>query len=371
MAVSTDERRDVGGVRVVITGGGTGGHLTPMLALAGELDRRGVDVFLVGGTRGADRRLLSASGFRHRLVSAPTLERDRWWRNLRLPFALLRAVATGRRVVAERRPDVVVGTGGYVSVPVVLAGALAGLPIVLQEQNRTPGLATRFLVRWADRVYVQFPETAAMLGERAPAEVTGSPIFPPSPVAADFADRLDESRPTVGIFGGSQGARALNDALLEWLGTDPGSAPFNLIWQTGAREHERIDAAASWPERFVIRPFFDAMPAIYPRLDLIVCRAGAMTLAEITAWGIPSILVPYPHATDDHQTANARALEEAGGAIWLPQRDLGRRRLENLILGLLQDESRREAMGMAARALGRPDAAATVADRILELAEAA
>lgn len=353
---------------MVIAGGGTGGHLTPALALASELDGRGVEVTLVGGTRGLDPRLLPASGFDHRLIDAPSLERRRWWRNATLPWRLAHAVLAGRRVVAGTRPHVVVGTGGYASVPVVLAAAMAGIPIVLQEQNRAPGVATRFLSRWAERVCVQFAEAGEAIGGRAPVETTGSPIPAQEPVEADFGDRLDPDRPTVGVFGGSQGARAINDAVLAVHAEDPESTRWNLVWQTGAADHPRIEGAAEWPGRFVIRPFFDPMAAVYPWLDLIVCRAGAMTLAEITAWGIPSVLVPYPYATAGHQDANATAMEEAGAAVRLTEDELSPRRLRNLVIGLLGDPERRERMAEAARRLGRPEAAAVVADRVLEAA---
>lgn len=353
---------------MVIAGGGTGGHLTPALALARELAGRGAAVTLAGGTRGLDPTLLPASGLPHRLIRAPALERRRWWRNAALPWRLVRAVLAGRRVLREARPDVVVGTGGYVSVPVVLAAALAGVPIVLQEQNRAPGVATRLLARWAERVCVQFGEAEDALPGGTAVEVTGSPIERQEPVPADFADRLDPERPTVGVFGGSQGAWALNEAVLGLYADDPVAAPWNLVWQTGAADHARITGVAEWPGRFVIRPFFDPMAAVYPRLDVIVCRAGAMTLAEITAWGVPSILVPYPHATAAHQDANARAMESAGAAIRLAEEELSPRRLENLVRGLLNDDERRERMAAAARALGRPEAAAVVAERVLEVA---
>lgn len=357
--------------RVVIAGGGTGGHLVPALALAGELAGRGAEVLLVGGTREADRALLPGAGLPVRHLDAPAIQRRRWWANALVPPRLARAVVAARRIVKGFAPDVVVGTGGYVSVPVVLAAALAGIPIVLQEQNRTPGLATRFLARWADRVCVQFDAAAGALGGRATVETTGSPIPPREPEEADFADRLDPGLPTVGVFGGSQGARALNEAVLGMAREDPEATPWNLVWQTGAADHARIAGAAAWPGRFVARPFFRPMAAVWPLLDLVVCRAGAMTLAEVTAWGVPSILVPYPHATADHQTANARAMADAGAAILVAEADLTPRRLENLVSGLLADPDRRERMAAAARGLARPDAAATVADRVLALAEAA
>lgn len=371
--MANEERRaergadDRSGTRVVIAGGGTGGHLTPALALAGELDGRGVAVTLVGGTRGLDPRLLPASGFDHRLIETPSLDRHRWWRNALLPWRLARAVMAARRIVAGARPHVVVGTGGYVSVPVVLAAALAKIPIVLQEQNRAPGIATRVLARWAGRVCVQFAEAEERIAG-APVETTGSPIPAQEPAEADFADRLDPDRPTVGVFGGSQGARAINDAVLAVHAADPAATRWNLVWQTGSADHARVEAAAEWPDRFVIRPYFDPMTAVYPRLDLIVCRAGAMTLAEITAWGIPSVLVPYPYATAAHQDANARAMEEAGAAIRMTEEELSARRLRNLVTGLLKDAGRRERMAAAARRLGRPEAAALVADRVLEAA---
>ena len=252
----------------------------------------------------------------------------------------------------------------------MLAAALAGRPILLQEQNSRPGLATRFLARWADLACVQFESAAEELSARTEVELTGSPIAPQVPAEAPFAGRLDPALATVGVFGGSQGARALNDALLG-LTAEPVAPAFNLVWQTGASDHARVVASRAWPPNAVIEPFFSPMTAVYPLLDLIVCRAGAMTLAEVAAWGIPSILVPYPHATDDHQTKNARDLEVMGAAIVLPESDLSARRLTNVIAGLLSDPERRARMAAAARAAARPDAARVVADRVLALAEAA
>lgn len=355
--------------RVVIAGGGTGGHLTPALALARELASRRVQVTLVGGDRGPDREIYGRSGLPFRILAAPRLERGRWWRNGVLPVRLASAVGAARRLLAELDPDVVVGTGGYASVPAVLAAALAKRPILLQEQNSRPGVATRLLARWADLVCVQFEDAAPRLAGKARVEVTGSPIEPQVPLPAAFAPRLDPALPTVGVFGGSQGAKALNDAVLGLPLDEP--PRFNLVWQTGARDHARVVTARAWPERFVIEPFFTPMAGVYPHLDLIFCRAGAMTLAEVTAWSLPSILVPYPHATGDHQTHNARDLEVRGAAIVLPETDLAPRRLANLIGGLLADPERRARMAASAGAASRPDAARAVADRVMALAEGA
>ena len=359
-------------VRVVIAGGGTGGHLTPALALARELVSRPrpARVTLVGGDRGPDRDVYADSGLPFRILAAPRLERARWWRNAALPARLAAAVTAARGLISELDPHVVVGTGGYASAPAVMAAALARRPILLQEQNSRPGVATRFLARWADLACVQFESAAAELGARTEVEVTGSPIAPQVALPAPFADRLDGALSTLGVFGGSQGARALNEAIAG-LATESGVPDFNLVWQTGAADHARVAAMRAWPPRFVIEPYFSPMAAVYPHLDMIVCRAGAMTLAEVTAWGVPAILVPYPHATDDHQTFNARDLEAKGAAIVLPESDLTARRLANVIGGLLGDPERRTRMRTAALAAARPDAARVVADRVLALAEAA
>jgi UDP-N-acetylglucosamine--N-acetylmuramyl-(pentapeptide) pyrophosphoryl-undecaprenol N-acetylglucosamine transferase len=247
---------------------------------------------------------------------------------------------------------------------------MAGRRVVLQEQNSRPGLTTRFLARFADLVCVQFESAAEELAGKTAVELTGSPIAPQVPAEAAFAARLDPALATVGVFGGSQGARALNEALLG-LAAEPEPPRFNLVWQTGRADHARVAGARAWPANAVVEPFFSPMTAVYPLLDLIVCRAGAMTLAEVAAWGIPSILVPYPHAADDHQTKNARELEETGAAIVLPESELSARRLSNLIAGLLTDAGRRARMTEAARAAARPDAARVVADRVLALAVAA
>lgn len=356
----------------MIAGGGTGGHLTPALALADAIERArpAAKVFHVGTPRGPDRELLPASNRPHRLIEAPRVERSRRWRNAWLPVRLAGAFLEARRLVGDFDPHVVVGTGGYVTVPVVAAAAFGGRPVLLQEQNAIPGLATRALARWADAICVQFPASAEHLPKGAPVEVTGSPIPPLEPETADFAGRLDPDRATVGVFGGSQGARALNDAVIDAWDDAPATAP-NLVWQTGAADHARVDSLREWPRRVVVRPFFRPMAAVYPRLDVIVCRAGAMTVSEVTAWGVPSIVVPYPAAADDHQTKNARGLEEAGAAIVVPEAELTGRRLVNLVEGLLADPERRAAMAAAARSLGRPDAADAVAARVIELADEA
>lgn len=355
--------------RVLIAGGGTGGHLVPALNLARELAQRRHPpaIMLIGSDRGTDRELLSRAGFQYQLIDAPIVDRHRRIKNVTLPWRLGRAVGAARKVVKGFQPDVVVGTGGYVSVPIGVAARLAHRPLILQEQNRQPGLATRFLARWADRVCVAYPGVDSALPGGSRVTVTGNPIAPQESTEAEFSGRLDVARPTLGVFGGSQGAEALNMAIIELFAHQTDELP-NLIWQTGEHHYDRVVAAGQWPERVVIKPFFSPMGAVYPLLDLTLCRAGAMTLAELAAWGVPAILVPYPHATADHQMVNARAVEAAGAAIAISESEATARRLGNLITGLLDDLPRRERMAAAARTLAQPEAARIIADQILELA---
>ncbi len=355
--------------RVLIAGGGTGGHLVPALNLAHELAQRRhpAAIMLIGSHRETDRELLSAAGFQYQLIDAPIVDRHRRIKNATLPWRLGRAVGAARNVVRGFKPDVVVGTGGYVSVPIGVAARLAHRPLILQEQNRQPGLATRFLARWADRVCVAYPGVDEALPGGTRVTVTGNPIALQESVEAEFSGRLDVARPTLGVLGGSQGAEALNMAIIKLFADQTDALP-NLIWQTGEQHYDHVVAAGQWPERVVIKPFFSPMGAVYPLLDLALCRAGAMTLAELAAWGIPAILVPYPHATADHQMVNARAVEAAGAAIAISESEATARRLGNLITGLLDDRPRRERMAAAARTLAQPEAAKIIADQILELA---
>lgn len=362
--------------RVLFAGGGTGGHLTPALAIAEELRRRdaAIEVLLVGTNRPVDRRILPASGFPHRFLEAPYLHRSGRWRNVAVPWRFGRALAEARRIVSEFGPDVAVGTGGYVSAPVLVAARLAGVPVALQEQNAAPGLTNRFLGRIADEVYLNFPESRAFFPERARAVVTGNPIA----LNGQPADRealmrrwgLAPGRRTLMVMGGSQGARRLNEIVIEMLAGYGGGYPHNLFFQTGRDHHDDVLRRLGGvpPPHVVLQPFFTPMKEVYPLLDLIVCRAGAMTLSELTCWGIPSILVPYPLATDRHQERNARAMAEDQAAIWIPEDELTAAALAEKVDLLMENGPIRESIADRARRRGRRDAAREIADRLLALA---
>jgi UDP-N-acetylglucosamine--N-acetylmuramyl-(pentapeptide) pyrophosphoryl-undecaprenol N-acetylglucosamine transferase len=352
--------------RIVIAGGGTGGHLYPGLALADELAARGVDVVLVGATGGIEARVVPTTGYALHLLPGRQLRGGGVGRAVSglatAARATLRAVALLRRL----RPALVVGVGGYASVAVVVAAALRRIPSVLLEQNVVPGAANRLLVRLARRVCVGFAESV--------------PYFPPgravhtgNPVRADvLRPRPPRARPGLLVFGGSGGAHRLNEATVGALAAlGPAARAVDVVHQTGTADADAVRAryaALGLPVR--VEPFITDMGGAYAAADVVVGRAGAMTCAEVTALGLPAILVPYPYAADDHQRRNAEVLAAGGAAETILDADLTPERLAERLRALLDDPARRTAMAARARELGRPDAARRVADECLALARA-
>lgn len=360
-------------MRVLIAGGGTGGHLMPALAIAGALRavHPGVEPVLVGARRGIEATLLPQRSYRYVLLSAEPLYRGAWWKNARWPFIAWRVLREAGQVLERERPALVVGTGGYAAGPALFAAHRRGIPIALQEQNAMPGLTTRLLARWATQVHLGFPEAERHITVRPSTRVFvyGNPISPP-PRPPDFRVR---ARAELGIppdarvllvTGGSQGARAINEAIARAL--DAGALDgIWLLWSTGERHyeaHRRFDA----PPRRQVRPFWDPITAAYGAADLVVARSGAMTTAELCAYGLPSVLVPFPHAAAGHQTSNARALEQAGAAVHLPEPALRGTALGDRVQDLLNGPDRLAAMSRAALARGQPDAAERIARQLLE-----
>jgi len=359
-------------VKVLFAGGGTGGHLMPALALADALraERPDAEAVFVGAQRGIEALVLPRHPYRYHLLPLEPIYRHAWWRNLRWPVAGVRAWRAVGRVLDAERPLVVVGTGGYASGPVVWRAQRRGVPTALQEQNAFPGIATRLLARGARQVHLGFPEARARLrpGSRTTVFDLGNPIRPPAPgprepALAEFG--LDPMRRTMLVFGGSQGARAINQALAAAL-AGGALAGVNVLWGTG-ESHVAAYERHTAPGRVAVRGFFDPMATAYRAADLVVCRAGAMTTAEVCAWGKPCILVPLPTAAADHQTHNARTLAAAGAAIHLPERDLSGAGLGRLAADLLTDIERLAALSRAARARGRPDSAREILSKILTL----
>lgn len=357
---------------VFIAGGGTGGHLTPALALAAALRRRvpGLEPVLVGAERGIESLVLPGRDFRHVLLPSEPVYRRQWWKNVRLPIAGLRVLGALRELFARERPVAAIGTGGYASAPAVWYAARRGLPTAIQEQNAFPGLATRWLARRVDHVYLGLPEAARHLrpGRRTAVFDTGNPITPPDPTRRPAAlERfgLDPSRPTVVITGGSQGALAINRVVAAWV-RQGGASRLNVIWLTGKGSWPEF-AGLHAPPALHVLDFLDPMADAWAVADLVVSRAGMLTVAEVCAWGLPSVLIPLPTAAADHQARNAEAMALAGAAMHVPQSSFDPETLTDVIGEMFSLGLRRERMAAAALARARPNAAAEIVSRFLTL----
>lgn len=361
-------------MRVLFTGGGTGGHLYPALAIARALVRVRPDVrpHFVGATRGIERVILPDTGFPYTLLDLHPLYRSAPWNNWRTARGLLQGWHRLSALAREDAPQLVVATGGYAASGALAFAAWNRIPFVVQEQNSFPGKTVALFARWAREVYLGFPEAGDRLppAARAHAIDTGNPIDPPPASPPDPAAQRrawgfgDEVRFVVLAFGGSQGSAALNALVDGWLSLGLPSG-VGLIWGTGRDHYARHEARAGG--RVVVRPYLSPITDAYACADLAIARAGAMTTAELCAWGIPMFLVPLPTAAADHQTANARALAEAGAARWMAQRDATPGELARVVREAASDDALRARWSQAARARGRPDAAARIAGRLAAL----
>lgn len=364
-------------MRLIVTGGGTGGHLYPGLAIARAVVRLdpGVVPYFVGARRGIERDVLPTTEFEHTLLDLHPLYRARPWENWRTLVGGIGAWRTLGALFARLSPAAVVGTGGYAAGAALAYAATHGVPLMLQEADSNPGKTTRFFARRAADVFLGFPEGAAKLdpGPATRVHSFGNPIEPP-PAADQRPERAaararwglpDDVRLVLVAFGGSQGARALNEALAAWVraGIPEG---LGLIWGTGRGQFEPyagLDAASGGRVR--VLPYLSPIAEAYAAADVALTRAGAMSIAELCAWGLPAVLVPLPTAAQDHQAHNARALAAAGAAVHLPQPELSAARLDALARGWLADPAGLATLAQGAAARGRPDAAERIAGRIL------
>lgn len=373
-----------GDATVLLAGGGTGGHVFPSLAVAEALraTRPDLRVEFVGTSRGLESRLVPQAGWTLHTVGALPLARRLSPSTLRLPVVALRAARAVGELIRTRGVVAGCGLGGYVSVPLALAARRARIPLVLHEQNAVPGLANRLASRWADAVAVSFPDSAQRFPRSDRVVVTGNPVRPGLAGVDRAALRaealaafdLDPERSTLLVFGGSQGARRINEAVVASAALWAAPERLQILHATGRGEHAAVtaawQAALAGPGRAapVVRcqDFIARMDLAYAAADVVVCRAGASTIAELTVLGVPSVLVPYPYASADHQSANARALAAAGGALVVADADLDAAALVDACEPLLVQPALRAEMVAAAGAFGRPDAAAAVADLVLD-----
>ena len=338
-------------MRVIIAGGGTGGHVIPALAIAQELrSRYEAEVLFIGTARGIETRLVPAVGFRLELITVGALNRVDLATRIKTLFDLPRAIAQSAAMITEFRPDVMIGVGGYASGPAMLAASFKNVPMMAFEPNVIPGIANRLVAPMVQAAAVHFPATQRYFRN---AVVTGVPV------RREFfhvPTRSSDAQPTLLVFGGSQGAHAINAAVIECLPQLAKAVPgLHLIHQTGEKDYEAAQAAAaSAGISNDVSRFIDDMPGAFARADLLVCRSGASTVAEITAAGKPAIFVPLPTAADDHQRHNAETLANAGAALLLPQTDLTADRLTQEIASLLGDRAALAQMGAATRQFAHP-----------------
>ena len=356
--------------RIIISGGGTGGHLFPGLAVGEEICRRRPksEILFITGRRKMERFVMERSGFLHASIAVEGIKGRGWVRGtaviLKLPLGFLQSLSLIKRF----SPHLVIGVGGYSSGPACLAARILGLPTAIHEQNSFPGLTNRLLCRVVDRVFISFEESR----DHFPG---GKLLLTGNPIRQELLKGGGPSKESDGEFtvlavGGSQGARAINDALLDALeilkgrGINP-----SVIHQTGEKDFERVKEA--YEERGLkgdVMPFINDMAKAYGHADIVIGRAGASTVSELAALGIPSVLIPYPHAANRHQETNALLLVRAGGADMILQEDLTGRKLADLLEGYMNNQKILEEMGRKAVKVGRRDAAEAIVDRLEALA---
>jgi UDP-N-acetylglucosamine--N-acetylmuramyl-(pentapeptide) pyrophosphoryl-undecaprenol N-acetylglucosamine transferase len=358
-------------LKLLIAGGGTGGHLFPGIAVAEAFRRRipGARVLFVGAGRPLEKEILGKAGFDHRSIPARGLAGMRGMGRMVSGLYLTAGMAAALGILLRFRPRLVLGVGWYASGPVIVSARLIGCPVFLQEQNVVPGMANRFLSRSAKRVYAAFEESRRYFSIPAGRiRVTGNPV------RAAILEAARSSRPVSDpaafrllVLGGSQGARRINEAITEaasGLSKIPGLV---VTQQTGPKDAPAVKAAFDAAGvKAVVQPFFDDMEKRYTAADLVVCRAGATTVAELTVLGKPAILIPYPHA-GAHQMENARVLADRGAAEMIPETELTGNRLAGRIRAISENRSRLIRMGNQARGLGNPDAADTLVEDFLAI----
>ena len=358
--------------RIMVAGGGTGGHLFPGLAVVEELRRRvpDLDVKFVGTARGIEARILPGRGEALELLNVTPLKGQgvgaRFKSFARIPNAMREAAS----LIRDFDPDLVLGVGGYASGPVLLAASLSGRPSALLEQNAYVGMTNRILARFVDRAYIAFEQTEEVFGA-SKSRLTGNPVRQEFVEHARLAladpEGFESRARTVLVLGGSQGARKLNQDLPRALArAGVADRRLEVVHQTGEAMREEVEAIyRELGIRARVVTFIEEIARAYANAALVVARAGATTLAELCAIGRPSILIPFPFAADDHQAKNADALEGQGASICIRESELEVDRLAALIAGLVDDPAKRQAMARAARKHGRPDAAAVIVDDMM------
>lgn len=366
-------------LKVIIAGGGTGGHIYPGIAIAKQIKQniKDADILFVGTQRGLEKDIVPRAGFALRFINVTGFKRKISFDTVKSISALTKGMLQARKIIKQFKPDIVIGTGGYVCGPVVLCAALYKIPTLIHEQNALPGITNKLLSRFADVTAVSFEDSKKYFCKAKKIVVTGNPLRSEIIQANRQKSRSDkgikESNRLVLIAGGSGGAQKLNDAVVDMLTESYNSKDFQVIFATGHTRYDTVirDIKDKNPEilehsNISILPYIYDMETVMSAADLMITRAGAITISELTALGVPSIIIPSPNVTENHQEYNARALETKGAAIVILEKDLNGKALHDSIMGLLFDNGRLNKMRDSAKAMGMTDST----QRIFKEAEA-
>ncbi len=360
-------------MRVIFSGGGTGGHIYPILALIKRLKERGLidDVLFVGTKKGLESKLVPNAGIKFETLLAQGFSGKHVFKNVKTAKMFMAATKDAKKIINDFQPDVVIGTGGYVSAAIVYAAAKAKIPTIIHEQNSVVGLANKFLAHFVDRITYVFDDATSQFSEKKKLVKTGNPR---SQEVIGLTTKTDLSKfnlkddiPTVLIFGGSRGAQRINDIVVEAV-PRLNTKPYQVIFATGQRYYNDVKtklASQELNENLAIVPYVADVPALLPNITAVVARSGATTLAEITAMGTPAILIPSPNVTHNHQMKNAMDLEGVGAAIVLAEDDLNVNNFVSSIDHILLDSSYAKKMSVASKSLAVVDAS----DRIIAVME--
>ncbi|AZU61432.1 undecaprenyldiphospho-muramoylpentapeptide beta-N-acetylglucosaminyltransferase [Neobacillus mesonae] len=351
-------------MKIAVSGGGTGGHIYPALALIREIQKldKEAEFLYIGTQNGLESKLVPRENIPFKSIYITGFKRKLSFDNIKTIFRFLKGVKDSKKYLKEFKPDVVIGTGGYVCGPVVYAAAKLGIPTIIHEQNSVPGLTNKFLSRYVNKIAICFDEAKQFF----PANKT---VFTGNPRASEVLGKdgikgrlsagLSTTKPAVLIFGGSRGARPINEAVVKGF-TEFSGKPYQVLYVTGDAHFEDVKKEAELvgnPDNVVIKPFIHNMPEILAGMDLVVSRAGATTLAELTSLGIPSILIPSPYVTNNHQEKNARSLSDHGAAELLLEKDLTSNTLIGHIDRIMLNKQTNEEMKLQSKKMGVPDSA--------------
>lgn len=361
-------------LKIVVSGGGTGGHIYPALALIKEIKKLNpsAEFLYIGTEKGLESGIVTREGIPFKTIHITGFKRKLSFENIKTITRFLKGVSDSKKLIKDFKPDVVIGTGGYVCGPVVYAASKLHIPTIIHEQNSIPGLTNKFLSRYVDKVAICFEEAISFFPE-------GKVILTGNPRASEVIGKdgrtgresvgLNSSQKSVLLVGGSRGAKPLNDAFLNAL-SEVKEKDYQFLYVTGEIHFENVlnqVKAVGNPENVIIKPFIHNMPEVLAGVDLVVARAGATTLAELTALGLPSILVPSPYVTNNHQEKNARSLSDKGAAILRLEKDLTGPQLIKDIDSILLNQMKLEEMKEASTKIGIPDAARRLYNVMLEL----